>query len=192
MENLRVMSFDLDSFVLVKSKAERSKRVIDFMKHYDVDLGMLQGDHNLLFDLLWRNENYEVLYNYYNVLFLNSRLKVVDSFDGIDCGSFVTELSDEKISFYNLKKVKNGSLWEFENMVREFDYVENKVLAGAFKNVGVDDLCRKYKLNNICSEKYDNHILVSNGIDASIVFNNSIDGALVKPMVCDISLKKVR
>lgn len=42
MENLRVMSFDLDSFALVKSKVERSKRVIDYIRKLDIDLAMIQ------------------------------------------------------------------------------------------------------------------------------------------------------
>ena len=32
MEKLRIMSFDLDSFVLVKGIEEKSKRVIDYLK----------------------------------------------------------------------------------------------------------------------------------------------------------------
>lgn len=44
MENFRVMSFDLDSFTLIKSKVERSKRVIDYIRKLDIDLAMIQGN----------------------------------------------------------------------------------------------------------------------------------------------------
>ena len=50
MEKLRIMSFDLDSFTLVKSKEERSKRVIDYINNLDVDIALLQGDKNLLYN----------------------------------------------------------------------------------------------------------------------------------------------
>lgn len=192
MENLRIMSFDLDSFVLVKSKAERSKRVMDYIKNLNVDLALLQGDDRLLFDLLWRNEDYEALYNYFNAFLLKPKVEFVDNYKGIDCGSFVTELGNEKISFYNLKKIKKGSLSEFKNMVSEFDYIENKILVGAFKNVNVDDLCKKYNLSNVCSEKCDNHILVSKSIDVNIVDSPSIKDSFISPMIVDIAYKKVR
>ena len=53
MENLRIMSFDLDSFTLVKSKVERSKRVIDYIRNLDIDLALLQGDKELIYNLLF-------------------------------------------------------------------------------------------------------------------------------------------
>ena len=37
MKNFRVMSFDLDSFTLVKGKEARSKRVIDYLRKINVD-----------------------------------------------------------------------------------------------------------------------------------------------------------
>lgn len=41
MEKFRIMSFDLDSFTLVKSKEERSKRVIDYVRNLDIDIALL-------------------------------------------------------------------------------------------------------------------------------------------------------
>lgn len=70
MENLRVMSFDLDSFALVRSKVERSKRVIDYIRKLDIDLAMIQGDKELIYNLLFMIKNYGVVYNYSNYLFL--------------------------------------------------------------------------------------------------------------------------
>ena len=52
MEKLRIMSFDLDSFTLVKSKEEKSKIVIDYIKELDVDIALLQGDKHLLYNVL--------------------------------------------------------------------------------------------------------------------------------------------
>ena len=56
MEKLRIMSFDLDSFTLVKSKEEKSKIVIDYIKELDVDIALLQGDVNLLYNVLFNNK----------------------------------------------------------------------------------------------------------------------------------------
>ena len=44
MENLRIMSFDLDSFVLVKGIEEKSKRVIDYLRKTDIDFPCTEKD----------------------------------------------------------------------------------------------------------------------------------------------------
>ena len=105
MENLRVMSFDLDSFALVKSKVERSKRVIDYIRKLDIDLAMIQGDKELIYNLLFMIKNYGVVYNYSNYLVLmDPTLEFVDDYYFMDSGAFVSKLGYEDIAFYNIKK----------------------------------------------------------------------------------------
>lgn len=193
MENLRIMSFDLDSFTLVKSKEERSKRVIDYLRKTDIDLGILQGDKNLLYDFSTRLDGYNIIYNYYNNLFLmKPTLLVDDNFSLVDCSSVVTNFIDERMTFYNIKKYKQESLWEFRNMLREYESVEHKVLAGILPNVNIDSFCEKYGLINICSRPRSNHILVSKGVDTKVVDGPIMGSVDVQPMVVDITYKKVR
>lgn len=193
MENLRVMSFDLDSFALVKSKVERSKRVIDYIRKLDIDLAMIQGDKELIYNLLFMIKNYGVVYNYSNYLFLmDPTLEFVDDYYFMDSGAFVSKLGYEDIAFYNIKKYKKESLWEFRNMVKEYERVEHKVLAGTLQDVNIDDFCEKYDLDNICSGPRSNHILVSKGIYARIIDSPVMESVEVQPMVVDITYKKVR
>lgn len=193
MENLRVMSFDLDSFALVKSKVEISKRVIDYIRKLDIDLAMIQGDKELIYNLLFMIKNYGVVYNYSNYLFLmDPTLEFVDDYYFMDSGAFVSKLGYEDIAFYNIKKYKKESLWEFRNMVKEYERVEHKVLAGTLQDVNIDDFCEKYDLDNICSGPRSNHILVSKGIYARIIDSPVMESVEVQPMVVDITYKKVR
>ena len=193
MENLRVMSFDLDSFALVKSKVERSKTVIDYIRKLDIDLAMIQGDKELIYNLLFMIKNYGVVYNYSNYLFLmDPTLEFVDDYYFMDSGAFVSKLGYEDIAFYNIKKYKKESLWEFRNMVKEYERVEHKVLAGTLQDVNIDDFCEKYDLDNICSGPRSNHILVSKGIYARIIDSPVMESVEVQPMVVDITYKKVR
>lgn len=193
MENLRVMSFDLDSFALVKSKVERSKRVIDYIRKLDIDLAMIQGDKELIYNLLFMIKNYGVVYNYSNYLFLmDPTLEFVDDYYFMDSGAFVSKLGYEDIAFYNIKKYKKESLWEFRNMVKEYERVEHKVLAGTLQDVNIDDFCEKYDLDNICSGPRSNHILVSKGIYARIIDSPVMESVEVQHMVVDITYKKVR
>lgn len=193
MENLRVMSFDLDSFALVKSKVERSKRVIDYIRKLDIDLAMIQEDKELIYNLLFMIKNYGVVYNYSNYLFLmDPTLEFVDDYYFMDSGAFVSKLGYEDIAFYNIKKYKKESLWEFRNMVKEYERVEHKVLAGTLQDVNIDDFCEKYDLDNICSGPRSNHILVSKGIYARIIDSPVMESVEVQPMVVDITYKKVR
>lgn len=193
MENLRVMSFDLDSFALVKSKVERSKRVIDYIRKLDIDLAMIQGDKELIYNLLFMIKNYGVVYNYSNYLFLmDPTLEFVDDYYFMDSGAFVSKLGYEDIAFYNIKKYKKESLWEFRNMVKEYERVEHKVLAGTLQDVNIDDFCEKYDLDNICSGPRSNHILVSKGIYARIIDSPVMESVEVQLMVVDITYKKVR
>lgn len=193
MENLRVMSFDLDSFALVKSKVERSKRVIDYIRKLDIDLAMIQGDKELIYNLLFMIKNYGVVYNYSNYLFLmDPTLEFVDDYYFMDSGAFVSKLGYEDIAFYNIKKYNKESLWEFRNMVKEYERVEHKVLAGTLQDVNIDDFCEKYDLDNICSGPRSNHILVSKGIYARIIDSPVMESVEVQPMVVDITYKKVR
>ena len=187
------MSFDLDSFTLVKSKEERSKRVIDYIRKLDIDLAMIQGDKELIYNLLFMIKNYGVVYNYSNYLFLmDPTLEFVDDYYFMDSGAFVSKLGYEDIAFYNIKKYKKESLWEFRNMVKEYERVEHKVLAGTLQDVNIDDFCEKYDLDNICSGPRSNHILVSKGIDARIIDSPVMESVEVQPMVVDITYKKVR
>ena len=193
MENLRVMSFDLDSFTLVKSKEERSKRVIDYIRKLDIDLAMIQGDKELIYNLLFMIKNYGVVYNYSNYLFLmDPTLEFVDDYYFMDSGAFVSKLGYEDIAFYNIKNYNKESIWEFRNMVKEYERVEHKVLAGTLQDVNIDDFCEKYDLDNICSGPRSNHILVSKGIDARIIDSPVMESVEVQPMVVDITYKKVR
>ena len=193
MENLRIMSFDLDSFTLVKSKVERSKRVIDYIRNLDIDLALLQGDKELIYNLLFMIKDYGVVYNYSNYLFLmNPILDFVDDYYFINSGAFVTKLGYEDIAFYNIKKYKKESLWEFRNMIKEYKNIDYNVVGGTLQDVGIDSFCNKYNLDNICSKPRSNHILVSKELDVKVVDVPVIPSVDVQPMVVDITYKKVR
>lgn len=110
----------------------------------------------------------------------------------MDSGAFVSKLGYEDIAFYNIKKYNKESLWEFRNMVKEYERVEHKVLAGTLQDVNIDDFCEKYDLDNICSGPRSNHILVSKGIYARIIDSPVMESVEVQPMVVDITYKKVR
>ena len=193
MENLRIMSFDLDSFTLVKGIEERSKRVIDYVRKIDIDLGILQGNNNLLYDLSTRLEGYDIIYDYYNNLFLMKPiLDVVDNFSSDDYSAIVTKFIDEMIVFCSIKKRKKESLGKLRDIFREYENIDHKVLGGTFQNVNIDDFCDKYNLDNICSGPRSNHILVSKGLDARVVDAKVMKSVEVQPMVVDVTYKKVR
>ncbi len=193
MEKLRIMSFDLDSFTLVKSKEERSKRVIDYVRKTDVDLGILQGNDNLLYDLSTRLDGYDIIYNYYYNLFLMKPiLDVVDNFSSVDYSAFVTKLDNKDIAFCSIKKRKKESLGKLRDILREYENIDHKVLAGTLQDVNIDSFCDKYYLDNICSGPRSNHILVSKGLDARGVDSPMMESVEVQPMVVDITYKKVR
>ena len=193
MKNLRVMSFDLDSFTLVKSKEERSKRVIDYLMKTDVDLGMLQGNNNLLYDLSTRLDGYDIIYDYYNNLFLMKPiLDVVDNFSSVDYSAFVTKLDDKDIVFCSIKKHKKESLGKLRDIFREYENIDHKVVVGTLQNVNIDDFCNKYNLDDVCSESRENYILVSKNLDVRIVDSTMMDSVEVEPMVVDITYKKKR
>lgn len=193
MKNLRVMSFDLDSFTLVKSKEERSKRVIDYLMKTDVDLGMLQGNNNLLYDLSTRLDGYDIIYDYYNNLFLMKPiLDVVDNFSSVDYSAFVTKLDDKDIVFCSIKKHKKESLGKLRDIFREYENIDHKVVVGTLQNVNIDDFCNKYNLDDVCSESRGNYILVSKNLDVRIVDSTMMDSVEVEPMVVDITYKKKR
>lgn len=193
MEKLRIMSFDLDSFVLVKGIEEKSKRVIDYLRKTDADLGILQGDNNLLYDLSTMLNEYNIIYDYCNSMFLvKPILDIVDNFSSVDCSAFVTKLIDEKIAFCSIKKRKKESLSELRDILKEYESVGHKVLAGTLPNVNIDSFCDKYDFVDICNGPRSNHILVSKGIDAKVVERPIMDSVEVQPMVVDITYKKVR
>ena len=193
MEKLRIMSFDLDSFTLVKSKEERSKRVIDYVRNLDIDLGILQGNNNLLYDLSTRLEGYDIIYNYYNNLFLmRTILDVIDNFSSVDYSAFVTKFMDEMIDFCSIKKRKKESLGKLRDIFKEYENIDHKVLAGILQDVNIDSFCDKYNLDNICSGPRSNHILVSKELDARVVDGPVMKSVEVQPMVVDITYKKVR
>lgn len=193
MEKLRIMSFDLDSFVLVKGKEEKSKRVIDYLRKTDADLGILQGDNNLLYDLSTMLNEYNIIYDYYNSMFLvKPILDIVDNFSSVDCSAFVTKLMDEKIAFCSIKKRKKESLGKLRDIFKEYENIDHKVLAGTLQDVNIDSFCDKYNLDNICSEPRSNYVLVSNGLDARVVDSPMMESVEVQPMVVDITYKKVR
>ena len=193
MEKLRIMSFDLDSFTLVKSKEERSKRVIDYVRKTDIDLGILQGNNNSLYDLSTRLEGYDIIYDYYNNLFLMKPiLDVIDNFSSVDYSAFVTKFMDEMIDFCSIKKRKKESLGKLRDILREYENIDHKVLAGILQDVNIDDFCNKYNLDNICSGPRSNHILVSKGLDARVVDAKVMKSVEVQPMVVDVTYKKVR
>ena len=193
MEKLRIMSFDLDSVTLVKSKEERSKRVIDYVRKTDVDLGILQGNNNLLYDLSTRLEGYDIIYDYYNNLFLMKPiLDVVDNFSSVDYSAIVTKFMDEMIVFCSIKKRKKESLGKLRDILREYENIDHKVVAGTLPNVNIDDFCKQYNLDNICTEPRSNHILVSKGLDARVVDSPMMESVEVEPVVVDITYKKKR
>lgn len=193
MEKLRIMSFDLDSFTLVKSKEERSKRVIDYVRKTDIDLGILQGNNNLLYDLSTRLEGYDIIYDYYNNLFLmRTILDVIDNFSSVDYSAFVTKFIDEMIVFCSIKKRKKESLGKLRDIFREYENIDHKVLGGTLQDVNIDDFCDKYNLDNICSGPRSNHILVSKELDARVVDGPMMESVEVQPMVVDVTYKKVR
>lgn len=193
MENLRIMSFDLDSFTLVKGIEERSKRVIDYVRKIDIDLGILQGNNNLLYDLSTRLEGYDIIYDYYNNLFLMKPiLDVVDNFSSDDYSAIVTKFIDEMIVFCSIKKRKKESLGKLRDIFKEYENIDHKVLAGILQDVNIDSFCDKYNLDNICSGPRSNHILVSKGLDARVVDAKVMKSVEVQPMVVDITYKKVR
>lgn len=193
MENLRIMSFDLDSFTLVKGIEERSKRVIDYVRKIDIDLGILQGNNNLLYDLSTRLEGYDIIYDYYNNLFLMKPiLDVVENFSSDDYSAIVTKFIDEMIVFCSIKKRKKESLGKLRDIFREYENIDHKVLGGTLQDVNIDDFCDKYNLDNICSGPRSNHILVSKGLDARVVDAKVMKSVEVQPMVVDVTYKKVR
>ena len=193
MEKLRIMSFDLDSFTLVKSKEEKSKRVIDYIRNLDVDLALLQGNNNSLYDLSTRLEGYDIIYDYYNNLFLMKPiLDVVDNFSSVDYSAFVTRFMDDMIAFCSVKKRKKESLGKLRDILREYENIDHKVLGGTLQDVNIDDFCNKYNLDNICSGPRSNHILVSKELDARVVDAKVMKSVEVQPMVVDITYKKVR
>ena len=194
MENLRVMSFDLDSFTLIKSKVERSKRVIDYVRNLDVDLALLQGDNNLIYNTVVEDNEYAKIYNYLNYLFLmKPDLVFVDDYLQYDCGGYITRFANgEDLAFYNVKKYNKESLSGFKRVFKEYENIDYKVLAGTLQDVNIDDFCKKYSLDNICSEPRSNHILVSKGVDARVVDSPMMESVEVQPMVVDITYKKVR
>lgn len=193
MEKLRIMSFDLDSFVLVKGIEEKSKRVIDYVRKTDIDLGILQGNNNLLYDLSTRLEGYDIIYDYYNNLFLMKPiLDVVDNFSSVDYSAFVTRFMDDMIAFCSIKKRKKESLSELRDILKEYESVGHKVLAGTLPNVNIDSFCDKYDFVDICNGPRSNHILVSKGIDAKVVESPVMKSVEVQPMVVNVTYKKVR
>ena len=193
MEKLRIMSFDLDSFVLVKGIEEKSKRVIDYVRKTDIDLGILQGNDNLLYDLSTRLEGYDIIYDYYNNLFLMKPiLDVVDNFSSVDYSAFVTRFMDDMIAFCSVKKRKKESLGKLRDIFKEYENIDHKVLAGILQDVNIDSFCDKYNLDNICSEPRSNYVLVSKGLDAMVVVSPMMESVEVQPMVVDITYKKVR
>ena len=193
MEKLRIMSFDLDSFTLVKSKEERSKRVIDYVRKTDIDLGILQGNNNSLYDLSTRLEGYDIIYDYYNNLFLMKPiLDVIDNFSSVDYSAFVTRFMDDMIAFCSVKKRKKESLGKLRDIFKEYENIDHKVLGGTLQDVNIDDFCNKYNLDNICSGPRSNHILVSKGLDARVVDAKVMKSVEVQPMVVDVTYKKVR
>ena len=193
MNNFRLMSFDLDSFTLVKSKKERSKRVMDYVRGLDIDFCMLQGNSNLLYDFSTRLEGYDIIYDYYSSMFLlKPRLNTFDIFSSVDCSAVVTKLDDKNIAFCNVKKRKKESLGKLRDMLREYENIDYKILAGTLQTVNIDGFCNKYNLDNVCSELRSNHVLVSKGLDARVVDSPVMDSVEVQPMVVDITYKKVR
>ena len=193
MEKLRIMSFDLDSFTLVKSKEERSKRVIDYVRKTDIDLGILQGNNNSLYDLSTRLEGYDIIYDYYNNLFLMKPiLDVVDNFSSVDYSAIVTKFMDEMIDFCSIKKRKKESLGKLRDIFREYENIDHKVLGGTLQDVNIDSFCDKYNLDNICSGPRSNYVLVSKGLDARVVDSPMMGSVEVEPMVVDVTYKKVR
>ena len=193
MEKLRIMSFDLDSFTLVKSKEERSKRVIDYLRKIDVDFCMLQGNNNSLYDLSTRLDGYDIIYDYYSSMFLlKSRLDTVDNFSSVDYSAIVTKLDGKDTAFCSIKKLKKESLGKLRDILEEYKNIDHKILTGTLQNVNIDGFCKKYNLNNVCSKPRSNHILVSRGLDAKVVDGPMIGSVEVEPMVVDITYKKVR
>lgn len=196
MEKLRIMSFDLDSFTLVKSKEERSKRVIDYINNLDVDIALLQGDTNLLYNVLFNNKDskdYFSDYNYANTMFLeHEKIKLVDNYMRKFASCYVSKLDDSDIALYNIKKYKQESLWEFRNILEEYKDIDHKVVAGTLQNVNIDDFCKKYNLVNVCSKSRSNYVLVSRGLDAKVVDRPMMGSVEVQPMVVEVTYKKVR
>ena len=196
MEKLRIMSFDLDSFTLVKSKEERSKRVIDYINNLDVDIALLQGDTNLLYNVLFNNKDskdYFSDYNYANTMFLeHEKIKLVDNYMRKFASCYVSKLDDSDIALYNIKKYKQESLWEFRNILEEYKNIDHKVVAGTLQNVNIDDFCKKYNLNNVCSKSRSNYVLVSRGLDAKVVDRPMMGSVEVQSMVVEVTYKKVR
>ena len=196
MEKLRIMSFDLDSFTLVKSKEEKSKIVIDYIKELDVDIALLQGDTNLLYNVLFNNKDskdYFSDYNYANTMFLNhEKSKWVDDYMRKFASCYVSKLDDSDIALYNIKKYKKESLWEFRNILEEYKNIDHKVVAGTLQDVNIDSFCNKYNLDNVCSKPRSNYVLVSKGLDAKVVDSPIMGSVEVGPMVVDITYKKKR
>ena len=194
MKSLRIMSFDLDSFVLVKGVEEKSKRVIDYIRNLDIDLALLQGDNNLIYNTVVEDNVYAKIYNYLNYLFLmKPDLAFVDDYLQYDCGGYITRfVNGEDVAFYNVKKYNKESLSGFKRVFKEYKNIDHKVLVGTLQNVNIDDFCKKYDLDNICSGPRSNHILVSKGIDAKVVESPVMKSVEVQPMVVDVTYKKVR
>lgn len=196
MEKLRILSFDLDSFTLVKSEEERAKRVIDYIKELDVDFALLQGDAYLLEYVIFKNKDskdYYSAYNYAYTMFLeHKKSEWVEDFMCKYASCYVSKLDNSDIALYNIKKYYKNSLWEFRELFEEYKNIDHKVVAGTLQNVNIDDFCKEFNLDNICTEPRSNHILVSRGLDAKVVDRPMMDSVEVQPMVVDVTYKKVR
>ena len=198
MEKLRIMSFDLDSFTLVKSKEERAKRVIDYIKELDVDVdfALLQGDAYLLDSVIFKNKDskdYYSAYNYAYTMFLeHKKSDWVEIYMCKYASCYVSKLDNSDIALYNIKKYSKNSLWEFRELFEEYKNIDHKVVAGTLQNVNIDDFCKEFNLDNICTGPRSNHILVSKGIDAKVVESPVMKSVEVQPMVVDVTYKKVR
>lgn len=198
MEKLRIMSFDLDSFTLVKSEEERAKRVIDYIKELDVDVdfALLQGDAYLLKYVILKNKDskdYYSAYNYAYTMFLeHKKSEWVEDFMCKYASCYVSKLDNSDIALYNIKKYYKNSLWEFRMLFEEYKNIDHKVVAGTLQNVNIDDFCKEFNLDNICTEPRSNYVLVSKGLDARVVDGPMMESVEVQPMVVDVTYKKVR
>ena len=198
MEKLRILSFDLDSFTLVKSGEERAKRVIDYIKELDVDVdfALLQGDAYLLDSVIFKNKDskdYYSAYNYAYTMFLeHKKSDWVEIYMCKYASCYVSKLDNSDIALYNIKKYSKNSLWEFRALFEEYKNIDHKVVAGTLQNVNIDDFCKEFNLDNICTEPRSNYVLVSKGLDARVVDGPMMESVEVQPMVVDVTYKKVR
>lgn len=204
MEKMRLMSFDLDSFVLVKSSFQTNRnfinnrvdivnKVLEFIRRLDIDLALLQGDDNLLYAILCQVEDYKTVANYvYNIFLMEPNLNFGGIYSGDKLSATIFNFYNNLISIYNIKKFEKTDIREFKKIKKELSFIENMVLAGNFRGVDINNFCRRYNLTDVCSNIMNNHILVSSNIDANVVLDETIEGAFSDPMVVDISYKKVR